>query len=218
MNTDVVNLQNSTNLSQRDRAPSKEMGKNEFLRLLMTQLSAQDPLKPMEATEFTAQLSQFASLEQLTGLGSKLDNLITISGASNAANAVSLLGKEVRVENNQIKGDSKVFYDLDVEAASAQIEVRDKDGRVVHTHTGAPTKKGLNEVDLQGLEPGNYTISVLAKDGQNKEIKATRVSTLEKVKSVNFLGNIPAIITESGLELPASQVYEIRAASGESGS
>jgi flagellar basal-body rod modification protein FlgD len=44
------------------------MGKDDFLNLLVTQLQHQDPLNPAESTEFTAQLAQFSSLEQLSNI------------------------------------------------------------------------------------------------------------------------------------------------------
>ena len=53
-------------------AKSQTMGKDDFLRLLVTQLQAQDPLNPMDSTGFTAQLAQFSSLEQLQNINSNL--------------------------------------------------------------------------------------------------------------------------------------------------
>lgn len=210
MNTSVVDLKNATALGGPQMAPSQEMGKNEFLQLLMTQLSAQDPMNPMDSTQFTAQLSQFASLEQLSNVSEKMDSLIQISGASNAANAVSLLGKEVRVDNNKIKGNAKVVYELESRANEVKLEVRDKENRVVKVITDLPGETGLQEVNLEDIPPGEYKVSIVAKDAQNKEVKS-QISTLEKVKAVNFVGNVPQVITENGQEIPASSVLEIRA-------
>ncbi len=211
MNTDVVNLQNATQIGAGPRVASKEMGKNEFLKLLMTQLSAQDPLNPTDATEFTAQLSQFASLEQLGDMNKNLESLVTITGANNAANAVSLLGKEVRLATNKIKEPGTVYYELESPASQVKIEVRNKEGRVVHVREGLPVEKGLQEVQLEGFEKGDYVFSVVAKDSQGREVRS-RVSTLEKVRAVNFQGSIPVLLCESGAEFPASDVVEIRQA------
>lgn len=203
---------NSLTQAQRNQSGvgSKELGKDEFLRMLMTQLSAQDPLNPMDSTQFTAQLSQFASLEQLTNLGSKLDSLIQINGANNAANAVSLLGKEVRMDSNQIKGPkAKVAYELDRAATQVQIEVRDKDNRVVHTALDQPGSLGLHEVNLDALPPGDYKVYVVAKDAANAEVRG-KVSVIEKVTGVNFVGNVPQCLMESGATIPATSVLEIR--------
>ena len=56
-------------------AVKKELGKEDFLTLLVTQLKNQDPMNPMESTDFTAQLAQFSSLEQLFGVNDALGNI-----------------------------------------------------------------------------------------------------------------------------------------------
>jgi len=198
MNSSVVELANATATGSGPIKPSQDLGKDEFLKLLMTQLSAQDPMSPMDATQFTAQLSQFASLEQQSNTNSKLDDLISISGASNSANAVSLLGKEVRMVNNKIKGPAKVAYELETEAANVQLEVRDKDKRVVKTITDLSGAKGLHDVNIKDLEPGDYTINIAAKDGNRREVNA-QISTIDRVKSVSFIGNVPQLSMESGV-------------------
>ena len=71
--------------SKKERTASKELGKEDFLRLLTTQLRYQDPLKPMDNENFVAQLAQFSSLEQMTN----------VSAAQNKATHISLIGKYV---------------------------------------------------------------------------------------------------------------------------
>jgi flagellar basal-body rod modification protein FlgD len=216
MTPDVVSLKNATVTSGSAAPASKDLGRNEFLQLLMTQLSAQDPLNPMDSSEFTAQLSQFASLEQLSNMGEKLDALVSISGASNAAGAVSLLGKEVRVDTNTIKEPGKVYYELASAATQVQLEVRTLDGRVVHTEAGLKGDKGLQEVDLKGFEKGDYIVTLVAKDAAGKDVRG-KVSVLESVRAVNFQGNVPIVMTNSGQQIPANQVLEIRNRTQEEG-
>jgi flagellar basal-body rod modification protein FlgD len=72
------------------------MGKDDFLKILLTQLTHQDPTEPMEDKEFVAQMAQFSTLEQMTNLSgefSRLANLVS------AGQAVSLLGKTVDILN-----------------------------------------------------------------------------------------------------------------------
>ena len=52
------------------------LGKEDFLQLLVAQLSAQDPLNPMDSREFSAQLAQFSALEQMTNVNSTLEELV----------------------------------------------------------------------------------------------------------------------------------------------
>jgi flagellar basal-body rod modification protein FlgD len=76
------------------RKPQQELGKDDFLKLLITQLSHQDPTAPMQDKEFIAQMAQFSSLEQMTSMAadfSKLTSMLTGSEASSA------LGKNVEL-------------------------------------------------------------------------------------------------------------------------
>ncbi|CAM2895022.1 flagellar hook capping FlgD N-terminal domain-containing protein [Paenibacillus sediminis] len=75
---------------QKASAKKTELGQDEFLKLLVTQMQYQDPLSPMDNTQYIAQLAQFSSLEQLT----KISSQITALG-QDLGNASGLIGKEV---------------------------------------------------------------------------------------------------------------------------
>ncbi len=106
---------------------SQELGKDDFLQLLITQLQHQDPTKPMDDKQFIAQMAQFSSLEQMTNLGQEFSK---ISGMVSRGNALNLLGKQVEIlegeqrvsgvveavsgtENPQVKVNGR-FYDYSV--------------------------------------------------------------------------------------------------------
>lgn len=88
-------------LAVNGRTASQELGKDDFLKLLLTQLSNQDPTSPMENTEFIAQMAQFSSLEQITNMSNEFAKLANML---NSNEAVSLLGKNVQVTS----GDTAV--------------------------------------------------------------------------------------------------------------
>lgn len=75
----------------------KSLGKDDFLKLLVTQIRNQDPLKPMEGTEFTAQLAQFSSLEQLSNMSKGIDDLLLFQGSLQNTLTTDLIGKQVKV-------------------------------------------------------------------------------------------------------------------------
>lgn len=79
-------------LKDKSQAPSQELGKQDFLNLLMTQLRNQDPLNVQEDREFIAQLAQFSSLEQTTNMGVAMENLL---GFQQLTQGAALIGKEV---------------------------------------------------------------------------------------------------------------------------
>ncbi len=76
------------------RKTSNELGKDDFLKLLITQMQNQDPTAPMENTEFIAQMAQFSSLEQMTNMASSFEKMSNYISASEGA---SMLGKTVQV-------------------------------------------------------------------------------------------------------------------------
>lgn len=77
------------------RQQSNQMGKDEFLKLLLTQLSHQDPTAPMDNTEFVAQMAQFSSLEQIHNMSEGFNKMAALM---NNNDAVATLGKTVDIE------------------------------------------------------------------------------------------------------------------------
>lgn len=89
----AVNNYNKT-LVKEGRQSSSELGKDDFLKLLITQLSNQDPTNPMEDTEFISQMAQFSSLEQMTNMSTSFTKMAAFINSSEAA---STLGKTVEL-------------------------------------------------------------------------------------------------------------------------
>lgn len=82
----------------------KELGKDDFLLLMLTELSYQDPLNPVDNQDFIAQLAQFSSLEQMYNVAKSLDTLAQYQlQAGSMAQATALIGREVTIA--QLDGD-----------------------------------------------------------------------------------------------------------------
>jgi flagellar basal-body rod modification protein FlgD len=95
-----------------ERVPQKQLGQHEFFKLLAVQLASQDPLKPMEDTDFIAQMSSFSSLEMTNSLVAAFDRFNT---GQEFASAQALLGRNVTLsetDNKEVTGVvSAVFKD-----------------------------------------------------------------------------------------------------------
>ncbi len=76
---------------------TNSMGMEDFLKILMTQLTFQDPMKPMDNQEFMAQMAQFTSLEQTQQMNDKMSQLITNQAA---LQSVGLIGRTVDVQTS----------------------------------------------------------------------------------------------------------------------
>ena len=86
---------NTYNKSINDgRIPHQSLGKDDFLKLLISQLTHQDPTKPLKDTAFIAQMAQFSSLEQMTNMATNFKKMTDVVSASQA---VSTLGKGVEI-------------------------------------------------------------------------------------------------------------------------
>lgn len=97
---DKFSVENQVNLFNKSleiegRKPTKELGKDDFLKLLITQLANQDPTNPMEDTQFIAQMAQFSSLEQMHNMANGFEKMTNMM---NNSDAVSTLGKTVDIE------------------------------------------------------------------------------------------------------------------------
>lgn len=72
------------------------LGKDDFLKILITQLQNQDPANPMDDREFIAQMAQFSSLEQMTNMNTAIQNFVSLQSSQNLVQHSELIGKQVK--------------------------------------------------------------------------------------------------------------------------
>jgi flagellar basal-body rod modification protein FlgD len=168
-------------------APKKELGKQDFLTLLVTQLKHQDPLQPSENTEFVAQLAHFSSLEgtqnisdSITAMDASLKGMLetqqnSASTMSNAS-ATGLIGKQVRVMAETIIFDPEksVNTTIDVFAEAGErgvVSILNAEGKIVNAIQ--LSRAGDSQITWNGqnadgtMAPaGVYTVKVTSTDGQ----------------------------------------------------
>ena len=140
------------------------MGKEDFLTLLVAQLQNQDPLNPDDPTEFTAQLAQFSSLEQLYNLNESMAGLTTAQANSEKLSALSLIGKEVSYNGSSFtyEGDPiAVGYQLDGIASGVTLSLQNADGKTVKTLEAADTelKSGNHFITWDGTDMDGKTVA-----------------------------------------------------------
>ena len=156
-----------------------ELGKNEFMQLLVAQLQAQDPLNPMDSSEFISQLAQFSSLEQLQGINDKLDDLTpNISGAAN------IIGREIEALGNQVMvGDGvagDIYFELADEATEVYVTISDSNGAYIRSITTGSLGAGNQMVAWDGTDDngntvpdGTYTVEIQAVGTNGNAVEAT---------------------------------------------
>ena len=151
------------------------LGKDDFLQILVAQLQAQDPLAPMEGQEFSSQLAQFSSLEQLTNVNGNLEASQAFDVAMSNNSAIALIGKNVDAPGDTIDlkaGEvESLSFSLDGDATDVSIDIFDSTGAKVSSIDLGAQSKGLREYVWSGtdssgalLPAGNYTFSITASD------------------------------------------------------
>jgi flagellar basal-body rod modification protein FlgD len=144
----------------------KNMNKDDFLKLLVTQLQYQDPLSPEDPKDFVAQLAQFSSLEQQINSNTNLENLSKViqnlQQSQNMAQGVSLLGKTVKGAGNQLTvvGGKALEASYNLPQAAKQVVVGIFDA----------TGKQVAILNLGAQPPGSRTLSWDGRDSQGKQV------------------------------------------------
>jgi len=172
---------------------------SQFLTLLTTQLQNQDPLSPMDSTEFTNQLVQFSQVEQSINTNQKLDSLLSLQLASISSVALGYVGLDVTYTSAEMNFDGTkevdINYGLSEQASVAKINIYAEDGSLVRS-MDAPKSPGAQKVVWDGkdnsgnvMEPGTYSVKV---DAANKDGKPMTVSTAVS-------GNVRGIESQDGV-------------------
>jgi len=165
-----------------------------FLNLLVTQLKNQDPLSPMDSTEFTNQIVQFAQVEQQINMNENLEAVLVASVKSQQAFAVNYIDNFVEVETDKVMlqdGEAVFTYGLSTEAQKVTVNVKDLDGDIVRTFQG-DRSAGLHKLTWDGtdedgvqLEDGIYFLEVSATEREDAEAELeTWTTSLGKVTGV----------------------------------
>lgn len=192
---------------------SATLGKDDFLKLLVSQLQNQDPLNPSDATEFTAQLAQFSSLEQLSNINKALEQL---SSAQNLG-AMSCIGRDVVLEDSYFElgsGGVDLGYRLDGDADQVALYLQDGYGRTVAAIPASELAAGEHYLNWDGKDAsgqtvpaGTYRLLVAALRGEDQVVAGTSLVKAQ-VTGVDLSGSEPQLVTGAG-QLPLSQVSTV---------
>lgn len=211
----------STNASPVYTTDSADMGKDDFLTLLVAQLENQDPMDPEDATEFTSQLVEFSSLEQQYNTNESLETLILAQQESDRFAAVDLIDRSVSYAGNTFTFDDSpvsLGYQLDGPATSVTISIQDEAGATVATLHPTDLETGNHFVEWDGMndngelvEPGKYTIALqAAAQGEDASIAVSPL-VQSLVTGVDFSSSSgdAIIYTDAGAEISSDAILQI---------
>ncbi len=177
---------------------NENVSKEDFLLLLVEQLKNQDPLEPMDGTDFTAQLAQFSSLEQQTAMNDNLALLQDYSATLNRLSALDMIGKSVEFDGGgagsvTINGDGQpvqINFELADSAQEVVVDIYNSaGGRVATLELGyydlGAQSFNWNGADADGdtMADGDYTFEVTARD-ELGQLVSTSVNGNGEVRGV----------------------------------
>jgi len=189
-----------------------------FLSLLTAQIKNQDPLSPMDSTEWTSQLVQYSSVEQQLKANEYLSSLVDLS-AGNMSSSVSMIGKTATAAvdtQTYASGDSLTWhYELAADAANVQVEVLDANGDTVYKGTSDGLTSGDNTFTWDGtnssgtqVAAGNYTLKVTATNSAGSTV-SNSISVQQRVTGTELVDG--EIVLKMGSSLiPMSYVTGVR--------
>lgn len=200
----------------------QQLGKDDFLQLLVTKMQNQDPLNPMEDEDFIAQLAQFSSLEQMTNIADGIAesnewDYLQMQSINNVM-AAGLIGKEVEALYDTIYYDGskepKLTVTTDQYASEIEVTIRNAEGEVVATLSDQNLEAGKHSFtwdgkDAQGnqVPDGSYSVSVKAVDGSGAEFKP-KLGMTGLVEAVTYRDG-SAYFRVDGMEIPFGDVTAI---------
>ena len=198
----------------------EELGKNEFLELLVAQLNNQNPLEPQSNGEFIAQLAQFSTVEGVEKLNSSVESIMSGFQSSQALQASSLVGRKVIIPSEKAVVDTsetfKASLVLPQSSSNVFVNVYAADGSLAtRINMGAQEAgqvsfmwDGKNS-DGETMPPGTYKFEAQASiDGENKGLYTLLPANVDSVTLGQ--GNGELLLNLAGLgSVPLSQVQII---------
>lgn len=216
---DATTYLNNVNKNSTPKAPQKDLGKDAFLKLFVTQLKNQDPMNPMKDREQLAQLAQFSSLERLTSISKAMEGLAKTVNTVIGVTATGYIGKNVMAKGLSIakKGDtvSSASINLPVACKSVYVDVFDKKGALIRSVNMGSKQAGKFDFKWDGLDKDKkkaaddqYRIAVRAETSAGKKVLAT-IEVSGKVKALSNAGGQTLLELDDGRKVLLSNVTRV---------
>ena len=198
--------------------PRGQLGKNDFLKLMIAQMKNQDPMDPLKGQDLAAQMAQFSSVEQLISINQALTNQASessaIAAAINVSTATAAIGKTIVAHGTDVSVTHGEPATVTVDVAGpgvATVHVFDATGREVATRTDLEVRGGRQTIDLgsatNGVPTAVYTYRVDVTDPAGNPIAVTPY-VVGTVDSIRYTESGP-VLGAGQLSIPFGTVVEI---------
>jgi len=208
------------------RIPKKELTKDDFIKLFITQLEYQDPMKPIDNNEMAMQLALFNQVDQLFDINQNLKTLMNNLQDFTLGYAANFIGKKVEVNDNTGWVENGKFlggkFTLDEPANKVDITIMDSSGKVVKHMELTNLSKGTHEIDWDATDNNGkkvpdgaykFTITIPNETDENsstnQEVKTISPKMYAKVTGIKIDGNDIELILNNESTIKMSKLAEI---------
>ncbi len=203
-----------------DPKDSNQLGQEQFLKLMITQFSNQDPFSPMENGDFLGQLAQFSTVSGIDEMGSSLSSLSDAMYANQALQASGMVGRTVLAEGNQAQlaagAPLQGAVELPFNSSTAFVRITDAFGQPVREINLGAQQAGTVQFEWNGAmangqtaPPGRYQFTAAIRDGEQETSLNTLIRTQVQSITLSPDGAGTRITTESGEEISLTKIKAI---------
>lgn len=189
---------------EKPREAKKTLGKDDFLRIMITQMQHQDPTNPFKAEQMAQEMAQFTSVEQFQNMNRSLDKMTSKDQPLERLAMTNLIGKVVTVDRGRFPhtegSNESLAYSLPKDAASVKIAVLSDSGETILEKDLGPQKAGESSYSWDGLKKsslpaksGTYLLRVEALDEKGQHLE-TNSQGKARVVGVSFEGSEPVFL------------------------
>lgn len=215
---DVSALTSAGTTPAPERTGPRQLGQDDFLKLLITQLKNQDPLKPTDNTEFVSQLAQFSQLEQSAKQASLLQQSLDAQTLSLQFTLLPMIGRTVTIGQPLVQlgeGPAVFGYTVDKNAAKVLINIQDHQGQLVRSLEYRDKLAGVHAAEWDGKNQGGlpmpkglyrYVISALDSEGKAVPVEGRASLVVSGVR----MDEGQAKLLVGDLAIEPSEIVELR--------
>lgn len=186
-----------------------------FIKMLTVQVENQDPLNPIESSDFATQLATFSGVEQQVLTNELLSSLSAQLGSSDLSDVADWIGMEARVAGpvNYDGSPVKLTIAAGADAEKHELVIRDADGLIVAREEVAPERQtvfwGGRDASGEPLPPGTYNLSVVSTT-EGVEVAQSPAEVHGQIMEARLNGTQTRLILDSGQEIAPQNVLGLR--------
>ncbi|HFQ80589.1 MAG TPA: flagellar hook assembly protein FlgD [Desulfobacterales bacterium] len=215
----VANTTSSTLVQPKDAVGSKSLHESDFMKLFITQLQYQDPMKPMDNYQMASQLAQFSNMQATTKMSDNMKKLLDYQTSQNNLQLLSLLNTKVLVSGDKIgvKGGTPGLGDFTLSDASntTTVQVYNNNDQLVWQEDRGGLAAGHYDLKWDGKDmfgktvpDGAYYYKVKALDATGHVVDVDSKSS-GLVTGVDFSGASPAITLDGHIQVGADDIQQV---------